>query len=86
MNVLLMLGMMALAMIFFHGRGHQQPSPEPNHRPARPAVASQPSPETLTAPRNLGGPPSTEPKTHTANASVTNSPAPTTPSHEPETE
>ena len=39
MNFLLMLGMMGLMLIFFHGRGHHKSSGEPNHHAAKPAVA-----------------------------------------------
>lgn len=42
MNFLLMLGMMGLMLLVFHGRGHHKVSPEPNHHTAKPAVAPAP--------------------------------------------
>lgn len=46
MNFLLMLGMMGLMVIFFHGRGHHKPSSEPNHHATKPAGSrpAQPAP------------------------------------------
>ena len=54
MNILVMLGMMALALIFFHGRGHHQPSPGPDHHAVKPAAAPQPSPEAPGTPSHSG--------------------------------
>ena len=78
MNVLVMLGMMALALIFFHGRGHHQPSPEPNYRTAKPAVGSQPSPEAPGTLSRSGEPGSTKSRpepTGTPEAETTSPPA-----------
>ena len=60
MNILVMLGMMALALIFFHGRGHHQPSPEPNLHAVKPTVAPQPSPEAPGTLSRSGEPGSTK--------------------------
>lgn len=70
MNFLLMLGMMGLMLMFFHGRGHHKPSSEPNHhaakpagsRPAQPAAPKEPnspesSPDTAGSPEAESTPP-----------------------------
>lgn len=54
MNFLVMLGMMGLALIFFHGRGHHRPSPEPNHHATKPAGAPVPQPEAPGSSRQSG--------------------------------
>ena len=53
MNFLVMLGMMGLMLIFFHGRGHHQPSPEPNH-PAPKTAGTLAPPEAPAASRPSG--------------------------------
>jgi hypothetical protein len=42
MNLLLMGAMMALMLVFFHGRGHHQPSPSPEHHTTTPREATAP--------------------------------------------
>lgn len=54
MNLLVMGAMMALMMLFFHGRGHHGPTPEPepppaSAAPAEPAARPVP-PEALSEP------------------------------------
>ena len=39
MSVIVMIGMMGLMLLFFHGRGHHRPAPEPAHPATRPAVS-----------------------------------------------
>lgn len=46
MNIVFMAVMMGLAIIFFHGQGHHNPSPETEHHASNPNEAKKPSPET----------------------------------------
>jgi len=43
MNIFLMVVMMGVSMVFFHGQGHHKPSPESKQHEARPEGASAPS-------------------------------------------
>lgn len=85
MNFLVMLGMMGLMLIFFHGRGHHRPSPEPNQGAVKPVTATQPSPEAPRTPSRSGEPGSTKsrpgptgtPEAETTSPSTASSAAPT---------
>ncbi len=56
MNLLLMVVMMGVAMVFFHGQGHHKPAPAPELREKSPDGAKVPSTENAGSAR-----PSTEP-------------------------
>lgn len=56
MNFLLMIGMMGLAMIFFHGRGHHPPPSDSGQLSVRPSVEPAPLPDDRGAPKGSDEP------------------------------
>ena len=85
MNFLLMLGMMGLMLLVFHGRGHHKSSGEPNHHAAKPTVAPAP-PESPGAPRRTGEPHGAESKPDPAGTPKIEPAPPSTPPTDPQAE
>jgi len=86
MNFLLMLGMMGLMFIFFHGRGHHKSSGEPNHHAAKPAVAPTAPPEAPGASRRSSESPGAESKPDPAGTPKVEPTSPSTPPTDPQAE
>ncbi len=53
MNVIVMLGMMGLMLLIFHGRGHHQPSPKPTQHANETAASPYAPPDSTEAARPL---------------------------------
>ena len=75
MNVIVMIGMMGLMLLIFHGRGHHRPSPEPVAHGTRPATSPAVPPGSPESGRPIvetraevekgeGSGPETKPKSH----------------------
>ena len=85
MNFLLMLGMMGLMLIFFHGRGHHQPSSGPTNHAVKSAGVPAPT-EAPAASRPSGVVRRAEPKPDPAGTPEGTPVPPATPPPTPQAE
>ena len=86
MNFLLMLGIMGLMLVFFHGRGHHKSSGEPNHHAAKPSVALTAPPEAPGATRRSSESPRPESKPDPASTPKVEPTSPSTLPTDPQAE